>query len=154
MCIFRLLTLLDRFITGYKPDHGKIVRKYLLSDYEEYDENMKTVPEDSIYVEEWKKGTSIRRRILYEGEPITEFAGNPFTPVKNPWNWIGDASTDVDITLAIDRYLMVGNRIQLDLLFRFLRVHDEINIVYSDLTSGQDVVFPNEGVRIVAHEPV
>ena len=150
MCLNRIYT----YFTRSNPRrYGTIVRKYLLSDYEEYDESMTVVPEDSIYVEEWQKGNSIRRRVLYEGETITEFAGDPFKPVKNPWNWIGDASTDLDLTVALDRYLMVGNRIQLDLIFWLLRVHDDISIVYTDTTSDRDVVFPNEGVSIEAHEP-
>lgn len=150
MCLNRVFSTCKR----RDPNrYGTIVRKYLLSDYEEYDESMTTVPEDSIYVEEWKKGNDIRRRVLYEGEAITEFAGDPFKPVKNPWNWIGDASTDVDLTYAVDRYLMVGNRIQLDLLFWLIRPHDEIQLIYTDPTSNLEMVFPNDGVSIVAHEP-
>ena len=149
MCLLRLLSMLNRCVDG-----GFIRRKYLLSDYEEYHESMQYVPEDSIYIEEWVKGNEVRRRVLYEGDRITQFTGNPFAPVKTPWTWIGDSSTDVDITNAIDRYIMVGNRIELDLLFRFLRIHNEMKIIYQDAASGLDVVFPNEGIRIVANESV
>jgi hypothetical protein len=149
MCLIRFFNALNRYADG-----GFIRRKYLLSDYDEYHESMQYVPEDSIYVEEWVKGNEVRRRLLYEGDRITQFTGNPFARVKTPWTWIGDASTDVDITTAVDRYMMVGNRIELDLLFRFLRMHNDLKIVYQDASSGVDVVFPNEGIRIVADESV
>jgi len=148
MCIFRILRIMNQYLEECRVDRGYITRKYLLSDYEEYDESMTHVPEDCIYVEEWVKGTEIRRRLVYEGDEITPFIGNPFDPVRVPWRWIGDASTDVDITQAVNRYIMPGNVIQLDLLLRFLRAHADMKIVYADPTSGQDVLFPNEGVRI------
>ena len=149
MCLIRFFNALNRYADG-----GFIRRKYLLSDYYEYHESMQYVPEDSIYVEEWVKGNEVRRRLLYEGERITQFIGNPFARVKTPWTWIGDDSTGVDITSAVNRYMMVGNRIELDLLFRFLRIHNDLKIVYQDASSGVDVVFPNEGIRIVADESV
>lgn len=151
MCLFRFIHALKR-IFNHCPDRGRISRKYLLSDYETYHESMTFVPEECIYVEEWVKGGETRRRILYEGEEIIPFDGNPFDPVSTPWTWIGDASTGVDITLAVDRYIMPGNVIQLDLLFRLLRIHWDLKIVYTDAASGEDRLFPNEGVRIEADE--
>jgi len=150
MCLTRLFAALSRFISDQYVDRGYIHRKYLLGEYDEYDESMTTVPEDCIYVEEWRKQDEVRRRVIYELEEITPYEGNPFAPFKNPWNWIGDASTDVDITAAVDRYLMPGNEIRLDLLLLFLRSHSHMSIRYTDAASGDEIVFPNKGVRIEA----
>jgi hypothetical protein len=65
-----------------------------------------------------------------------------------PWGWIGDASTDVDITEAVGRYVMAGNEIRLDLLLLFLSPHNAMDIRYVT-ASGREVVFPNNGVKIV-----
>jgi hypothetical protein len=131
-------------------DRGYIHRKYLIGEYSDYDESMTHVPEDCIYVEEWRKGDQIRRRIVYELEEITPYIGNPFDPVKTPWHWIGDLSTEVNITAAVDRYIMPGNEIRLDLLLMLLNSHDDMDICYADPASKEFVVFPNHGVRIEA----
>jgi hypothetical protein len=151
MCLLRILSAFKKYVNHCTLDRGYLNRKYLLSDDETYHESMTYVPEDCIYVEEWVKGTETRRRILYEGEEITPYLGNPFEPVTIPWSWIGDDSTDVDITRAVNRYIMAGNTINLDLLFRFLRIHSDLKIVYHDSASGEDVVFPDEGIRITSN---
>jgi hypothetical protein len=151
MCLIRAFSALDRYLSSRRVDRGFIARKYLIGEYTEFDENMTHVPEDCIYVEEWMKGEEVRRRLVYELEEITPFIGNPFDPVKLPWTWIGDISTDVDITMAVDRYLMPGNEIRLDLLLLFLNSHSNMEICYVDPASGQAVLFPNKGVRIEAN---
>lgn len=150
MCMFRFLSAIERFLASQRTDRGYIHRKYLLGEYTEYDESMTHVPEDCIYVEEWRKGDEVRRRLVYELEEITPYLGNPFDPVKTPWLWIGDVSTDVDITWAVNRYLMPGNEIRLDLLFLFLRVHNRMEIRYTHPSSGDEILFPNRGVSIEA----
>lgn len=153
MCIFRILRMIDRYRASLRTDRGHIHRKYLLGEYSEYDESMTHVPEDCIYVEEWVKNGEIRRRLIYELDPITPYLGNPFDLIQIPWTWIGDVSTEVDITLALDRYLMPGNEIRLDLVLLFLNAHERMDIRYADPASGRDIVFPNHGVRIKAHGP-
>ena len=155
MCLFRAFSALDRYLASQRTDRGYIYRKYLLGEYSEYDPLMTHVPEDCIYVEEWRKGDEMRRRILYEFEPITPYLGNPFDPVKTPWTWIGDISNEVYITLALSHYMMPGNEIRLDLLLMFLKTHPKMDIRYGDGTaSDNEIVFPNEGVRIEAHGSV
>jgi hypothetical protein len=150
MCLIRAFTALSRYLASQRTDRGFITRKYLLGEYSEYDETMTHVPEDCMYVEEWRKGDELRRRIIYELEEITPFVGNAFDPVKAPWTWIGDLSTEVDVTDAVDRYLMPGNEIRLDLLLMFLKAHEDMSIQYLDPASGELCLFPNEGVRIEA----
>lgn len=148
MCLSRVLTSLDRYMSARRTDRGVIARKYLLGEYDEYDESMTHVPEDCIYVEEWVKGNQIRRRLIYELEEITPYIGNPFDPVHMPWTWIGDVATDVDITSAVDRYLMPGNEIRLDLLLLFLRPHRLMEIRYMHPALNQELLFPHSGVSI------
>lgn len=126
-------------------------RKYILSEYDEYDETMTHVPEESIYVEEWERDGEFRRRLLYECEEITPYDGNPFKAYKSPWIWIGDVTTDVDLTDAVSRYLMPGNTIALDLLFRFIRCTSETRLMFVDPRTMELVKFPAEGVRIEAN---
>jgi len=153
MCISRILIALDRYLSSYRTDRGVISRKYLLGEYEEFDESMTHVPEDCIYVEEWVKGKETRRRIIYELEEITPYVGNPFDTFRLPWTWIGDVSTDVDITDAVSKYLMPGNEIRLDLLLLFLRPHDKMEIRYVHPASGDEFLFPNSGVSIGSYGP-
>jgi len=150
MCLIRAFAALDRYLSANRTDRGHISRRYLLGAYSEYDESMTHVPEECIYVEEWVKGDQTRRRILYELEEITPYIGNPFDPIKQPWLWIGDITTDVDITMAVDRYLMPGNEIRLDLLFFFLVAHNDMEIRYTHPASGEHILFPNSGVSIRA----
>lgn len=150
MCLSRIFAALDRYLSSCRTDRGVIARKYLLGEYSEYDETMTHVPEDCIYVEEWVKGNEVRRRLVYELEEITPFIGDPFQPYKLPWTWIGDITTDVDITMAVDKYLMAGNEIRLDLLLLFLNPHNEMEIRYTHPASGQHLLFPSKGVRVVA----
>jgi hypothetical protein len=153
MCISRILTALDRYLSSCRTDRGVIARKYLMGEYSEYDEDMTHVPEGCIYVEEWVKGNQMRRRIVYELEEITPYIGNPFDPVRRRWTWIGDVSTDVDITAAVEKYLMPGNEIRLDLLLMFLNCHDDMEIRYVDPASGEELLFPNSGVSINRYGP-
>lgn len=148
MCLIRAFEALDRYLSARRTDRGMITRKYLLGEYCDYDEGMTHVPEGCIYVEEWVKGNQTRRRIIYELEEITPYIGNPFDPIRRRWTWIGDVSTDVDITAAVDKYLMPGNEIRLDLLLLFLNSHVDMEIRYVDPASGEEVLFPNCGVSI------
>jgi hypothetical protein len=153
MCISRILTALDRYLSALRTDRGVIARKYLMGEYSGYDEDMTHVPEGCIYVEEWVKGNQMRRRIVYELEEITPYIGNPFDPVRRRWTWIGDVSTDVDITAAVEKYVMPGNEIRLDLVLMFLNCHDDMEIRYVDPASGEELLFPNSGVSINRYGP-
>lgn len=153
MCLVRAFTALDRFLSSRRTDRGHITQKYLLGEYSDYDESMTHVPENCIYVEVWTKGNQVRRRLIYELEEITPYIGNPFDPIRTPWTWIGDVSTDVDITAAVEKYLMPGNEIRLDLLLLFLHCHDEMEIRYVHPALGQELLFPNSGVSIGTNGP-
>lgn len=157
MCLVRAFEALDRYLSARRTDRGVIRRRYLMGEYSGYDENdlavLSHVPEGCIYVEEWVKGNQIRRRIVYELEEITPYIGNPFDPIRRRWTWIGDVSTEVDITAAVEKFLMPGNEIRLDLLLMFLNCHDDMEIRYVDPASGEERLFPNSGVSINKYAP-
>ena len=143
---------LRRAIAAFFTPFEVATRKYLLSEYDEYELGITHVPEDSIYVEEWERNGEFRRRLLYECEEITPYEGDPFRPYKNPWVWIGDTHTGVDLTEAVGRYLMPGNTIALDLLLRFIRCTNDTSLMFVDPRTMEPVNFPAEGVRIEANE--
>jgi hypothetical protein len=143
---------LRRSIAAFFAPFETATRKYLISDDYDYDEDMTRVPEDSIYVEEWNRGDERRRRLLYEGDEITPYRGDPFRSYKNPWVWIGDTHTGVDLTEAVGRYLMPGNTITLDLLLRFIRCTSETDLMFVDPRTMEPMKFPAGGVRIEANE--
>lgn len=148
-CSTRLYRLVTDYLRSFCAAYFEVAtRKYLISDDYTYDDDMDRVPEDSIYVEEWNRNGERRRRILYEGEPIAPYEGDPFKPYKTPWIWIGDRETGVDLTEAVSRYLMPGNTIALDLLFRFIRCTTETDLMFVDPRTMEEVKFPAEGVRI------
>lgn len=153
LCSLRFCRLVADYIRSFRAAYCEVAtRKFLLSDYDEYDDTLTTVPEDSIYVEEWERNGEFRRRILYEGEQITPYVGDPFKPYKNPWLWIGDTDTGVDLTDAVGRYLMPGNTIALDLLFRFIRCTSDTTLMFVDPRTMEPTKFPVEGVKIEANE--
>jgi hypothetical protein len=152
LCSLRFYRLIVDYVRSFYTAYFEVAnRKYFLSDHDTYDDGLRYVPEDAIYVEEWNRNGEMRRRVLYEGEVITEYDGDPFRPFKTPWIWIGDRTTGVDLTEAVSRYLMPDNVIALDLLFRFIRCNADTNLVYIDARTLEEVKFPNEGVRIEAN---
>lgn len=142
---------LRRSIAAFFAPFETANRKYLLSDYDEYDPSMTHVPEDAIYVEEWERDGEFRRRLLYECEEIVPYEGNPFRPYKTPWIWIGDVTTGVDLTEAVGRYLMPGNTITLDLLLRFIRCTTDTSLMFIDPRTMEPTKFPSQGIRIEAN---
>ena len=154
MCMLRLYTYIRRTVTEYYniyiAEHGTHSRYYLSDDGYEYEEEDSFVPVDTIFVEQWRRGEEVRRRVLYEGETITQYKGDPWAVVETPWLWIGDTTTDVDLTYALSKYMVPGNVITLDLLLRLIQIHEDTELVYLHPRTCEEIPFPNEGVRIEA----
>jgi len=110
------------------------------------------VPEDTILVQEFRRGSLVRRAITYSGLEIVPYAGNPFRTVHVPWVWIGDDTTDVDLTPILAKYLVPGNLITLELLAHFMNFTDRTRIVYIESRTFGEHTFPAEGIRIEANE--
>jgi hypothetical protein len=128
---------------------------YILSD--EYDadeaETMETVPEDAIFIEEWEKDGVKKCNLFYELETIQREVFDPFAQEPEvPWVWIGDRKTEVDLTSAMQKYLVVGNTIALDLILHLIQVHHDTDIIYVDARTLEEVKFPAKGVEIRAKD--
>lgn len=153
-CAIRVYNSICKFIDWlFVPVKPNNVTYYILSDDYDQDEadDMKRVPEDAIFIEEWEKDGVKRCNLFYEGEVITRNRFDPFTKEPYvPWIWIGDKTTEVDLTAAMQKYMAVGNVIELDLILHLIQAHHDTEIVYIDARTLEEVKFPAKGVSIHA----
>ena len=158
-CTIRVYNAVYNFLKWviYPPNDQPKITHYLLSDdYDSDDFEYPRVPEDSILIEEWINTDGSKRcNLFYGGE---EWLGgrerfNPFvqTP-KVPWLWLGDKTTEVELTAAMQKYMVVGNVIRLDLILHMIQVRENTNIVYIDARTLEEVKFPADGVKILADD--
>lgn len=127
--------------------------RYFLSDTYTFDTEYTRVPEDTVYIEDWIHETGEKRCVVrYEGEEIpTSWSKSPFdTPAYCPWIWIGDRDTEIDLTKTFNRFLVVGNRITLDLVLKLIQVTDRTNLMYYERGSFNELKFPGDGILIEA----
>jgi hypothetical protein len=154
-CIIRAYNNMWKFITwafGGPTVNNRISYHILSDDYDASDaEVMSTVPEDAILIEEWQKDGVKKCNLFYEFETIERERFDPFAVEPEiPWLWIGDRKTEVDLTNAMSKYMVVGNVIALDLILHLIQVHHDTEIVYIDARTLEEVKFPAKGVEIVA----
>jgi hypothetical protein len=161
-CCLRVVSALERAYTSlvnqlnsyYQVPLSVVMqcdRVYFLGPYDGDGEETH-VPEDTILVQEFRRGNLLRRVITYDGLEIASYDGDPFRPVRVPWVWIGDDTTDVDLTSTISKYLVPGNLITLELIYHFISVNENTRIVYVDSRTFKEHPFPAEGIRIEANE--
>lgn len=126
--------------------------RYFLSDDDEFDESYTRVPEDAVYIEEWICDNKKRCVVRYEGQEIpTEWPVSPFTQApKCPWIWVGDRDSEIDLTRTFNKFLVVGNVINLDLVLKLIQVTEKTNLVYVDSETFEEHKFPGEGIVIHA----
>lgn len=128
-------------------------RQYFLGD-EEFDGTQTRVPEDTVYIEDWVQNGIKRCVVRYEGEEIpTSWTTTPFdVEPKRPWIWVGDKETEIDLTRTFDKFLVVGNRITLDLVLRLIQITERTNLLYIQAGSFKELKFPGEGLTIEAYD--
>lgn len=108
------------------------------------------VPEDQVYIEEWVEGETKRWIVKYEGDMIpkswssTPFDKNP----KTPWVWVGDRETEIDLTRTFNRFLAVGNVINLDLVLKLIKITERTNLIYIESGTFKELKFPGDGITI------
>ena len=127
------------------------VSRYFLSDEFEFDESFESVPEDTVYVEEWISEQNVKKCVvLYEGDAIPkEWMTTPFVKeAKCPWIWVGDRDTEIDLTRTFNKFLVPGNKIQLDLVQKLIQITDKTNLVYIESGSFKEIKFPGDGILI------
>jgi len=141
-----------RWATNQYPPPNQI-KYYILSDEYDHDEveTLEKVPEDSIVIEEWVKDRVKKCNLFYEGEDIVKGVFDPFLDEPEvPWIWIGDKKTEIDLTSAMQKYMVAGNTIRLDLLLQLIQVNNDTELVYVDARTLDEVKFPASGVKILA----
>jgi hypothetical protein len=104
------------------------------------------VPAGKVFVEEWTQSNEHKCRVLYEGDKIEPYDGDPWGNVTLPWLWIGDQDREIDLSDTLQRYIVPGNFILYDLLAHYVD-HVE-NITYLDTRSLSFLKFPVEGIRV------
>lgn len=134
---------------GPDPVEGPL-RRYFLSDEHEFDETYTRVPEDAVYIEEWVQDNKKKCVIRYEGEVIpTEWEESPFDKrPRCPWIWVGDKETEIDLTRTFNKFLVVGNRIELALVLKLIQITDRTNLIYIETGTFEERKFPGEGITI------
>lgn len=130
-------------------------RQYFYSD-RPVDEDVETVPEGAIYVEDWVTNGLKKCVVRYPGEPIpSEWAVSPHQlTAKCPWIWVGDRNTEIDLTQTFSKFLVPGNWIRMGLVEELIRVTDETRLVYIEYGSFEEKEFPGEGLLIKANGPL
>lgn len=125
---------------------------YFLSETDEYDESYTRVPEDAVYMEEWEQEGEKKVVVRYEGEEIpTSWDVSPFTQsAKCPWIWVGDKTTEIDLTKTFGKFLVPGNRITMDLVLKLIQVTDDTSLMYIDAKTFNEEKFPGDGILIEA----
>lgn len=164
--ILRMITILSNTAHSYwvqlwtwymnpeTPAENEPAIRYLLSnDGTDLKPDMKTVPENTVYVEEWYHPLGEKRCVVrYAGDPIpTAWATTPWTHVaKCPWVWVGDRETEMDLTRTFNRYLVVGNEIRLALVEKLIHVNEHTNFIYIESGTFNELKFPGDGILIKA----
>ena len=153
-CAIRIYNSICKIIDWFFiPPKQNNVSYYILSDEYDQDEvdDMIRVPEDAIFIEEWEKEGVKKCNLFYDNDTIVRNRFDPFaTEPYIPWIWIGDKKTEVDLTAAMQKYMVVGNVIALDLILHLIQVHHDTEIVYIDARTLEEVKFPAKGVSIQA----
>lgn len=144
-------TFLYKLASRWYSPPKESVRKYFLSDDDEYDESYTRVPEGAVFIQEW---TNINGKklcyIQYEGEEIVDYE-SPFSfdlMAQSPWIWIGDKETEIDLTKTFNKFLVPGNIIRIDLVEKLIQINENTDLIYIDSKSFEPKKFPGEGILI------
>ena len=133
-------------IPAYAP-----VTRYFLSEEHQFDQTYDTVPENAVYVEEWISDQHVKRCVVrYTGESIPkQWRTTPFDKeAKCPWIWVGDRDTEIDLTRTFNKFLVPGNKIQIQLVEKMIQITDKTNLVYIESGTFKEVKFPGDRILI------
>lgn len=109
------------------------------------DQNATRVPKECLCMEELADN---KVHVLYEDDEVLPYTGDSSAPVYVPWLWIGHVPSDTDLTRTLQKYLIPGNHILLDLLMYVLGKDTDEGFMYLDAKTLQLRKFPVEGIRI------
>jgi hypothetical protein len=160
--IMTLLQYLSLFIINIRaawkhirpavPDNTYPHRRYFLGSTLPVDDHAR-VPEEEVYIEEWVQGETKRCVVRYEGEEIPHtWTTTPFDKnARTPWVWVGDRHTEIDLTRTFTKFLVVGNRITLDLVLKLIQVTERTNLIYIESGTFKELKFPGDGITIAEY---
>ncbi len=134
----------------YTP--GDKMLEYYLSFYnEEWSSEDRIVPRDCVYVCEYLFNDKSRKALVqYEGEEIKKTLS--MRKGKAPWIWIGDATSERELTSELAKFIVAGNVIKYELVNQLMDFHIDTCIQYIDPVSLDCKDFPEEGIVIEADE--
>lgn len=132
----------------YNP--GDIMLEYYLSFHnEEWTEHDKIVPRECVYVCEYlDKQKDRKATVQYEGEQIKHDVSP--RKGKTPWIWIGDITTETELTSQLQKFIVPGNVIKYELLNQLMDFQEDTQIQYIDPISLDFQDFPEDGIVIQA----
>jgi hypothetical protein len=61
---------------------------------------------------------------------------------------VGDKETEIDLTRTFNRFLVVGNRIELALVLKLIQVTEKTNLIYIEAGTFKECKFPGDGIAI------
>ena len=124
---------------------------YLSDDHTKFDVSDTRVPEDCVYIEEWTDENGHKKcAVRYEGDDIPSiWKESPFRRhAKCPWIWVGDRETEIDLTKTFNKFLVVGNVINLDLVLKLILITERTNLIYIESGTFNEIKFPGDGITI------
>lgn len=148
--LFVTVKTLWRQYSPLNNDTTRPVGVYFLGGSGEMPESYDRVPENEVYVEEWIQGENKRCVVKYEGEEIPKtWSTSPFDKnPKTPWVWVGDRDTEIDLTRTFNKFLVVGNVINLDLVLKLILITERTNLIYIESGTFKELKFPGDGITI------
>lgn len=136
----------------YNPG-DKMLEYYLSFHNEEWTSEDKIVRKDCVYVCEYLFNDKSRKAVVqYEGEEIKKTL--TMRKGKTPWVWIGDITTEREITSDLAKFIVAGNVIKYELLNQLMDFHVDTQIQYIDPVSLEFKDFPEDGIVIEADDSV
>jgi len=109
-----------------------------------------TVPQGAVYIEEWVRESTKKCVVRYAGDPIPrQWTESPFAKhARTPWVWVGDRETEIDLTRTFNKFLVVGNRITVELVESLIRVTPKTRLIYIQSGTFKELDFPGDGLTI------
>lgn len=128
-------------------------RRYYLSSTREFSETDFRVPEGCVYIEEWRQHGDKKYVVRYPDDIIPNgWVRTPFDQTARcPWIWVGDRTTEIDLTRTFNRFLVPGNRIRMELVEKLLQINERTDLLYIESGTFKELKFPGEGLLIKAN---
>jgi hypothetical protein len=128
-------------------------RRYYMSSSRGIHESDLRVPTGCVYVEEWRDQGDKKYVVRYADDIIPNaWVRTPFEQTARcPWIWVGDRTTEIDLTRTFNRFLVPGNRIRMELVEQLVHINERTDLLYIESGTFKELKFPGEGLLIKAN---